>query len=186
MERGLRTRLGIGLLSVAGTAAGHYLTYLVAAPHDHRREQLLAATGHAGEAPFVVFAIAALFAACVATLVTHRHKASASFPGTVGALLVLQLFAFIGLETIERVGAGIDLAQAATEPVLWLGIAAQLVVAIVGAFVLRALRAAATSTTVRPPLPRFAELTLVALPVLVPPATAPGSAWEARGPPTSS
>lgn len=186
MARGLRTRLGIGLLSVAGTAAGHYLTYLVAAPHDHSREELLAATGHAGEAPFVVFAIAALLAACVATLVTHRDKASASLPRTVGTLLVLQLLAFVGLEAIERVGAGVDLVQAATEPVLWLGMATQLLVALAGGFIFRALRTAAAATTSRPPLPRFTEVTLVALPALVPPATAPGRTWEARGPPSSS
>ena len=186
MARGLRARLGIGLLSIAGMAAGHYLTYLVAAPHQHTRTELLQETGHAGESPFLILAISALLAACISVLAGHGARVRTRLWVTAVRLFVFQVGAFLALETGERIIAGADLGQAAIEPVLWLGILVQLLVAGAGAFILRALRSAAAVSTSRPPLPVSFELALCLGEGRTHPTNRTQAPWGARGPPHSS
>jgi hypothetical protein len=187
MSGWLRTRIGLGLLSIAGTTAGHYLSYWFVAPDSHHREDLLAATGHAGESPFVILSISALLAACIAVLGGRVPKRLTGAIPTFVRLAAMQTLAFLALETFERIIEGTPLIEAAREPVLWLGIVAQLVVAGGGTALLRLLqRAAAVGTGARPPsLPRpLASVAVDGSVVLF--SRNDGRLWEARGPPRSS
>ena len=185
MSRRIQARVGVGLLSVAGTAAGHFLTYLIAAPDSHHRAELLEATGHAGESPFVIVCAAAFLATCIAILARGRHD-NFSAPRAFGRLAFLQTSAFLGLELAERLTTHVSLAEAATELVVWLGIAVQILIALAGTFVLKALRVAASTSTRRPPVPTGS---FVLLPVEVahpPVASGHHRLVGARAPPASS
>ena len=152
MSRRIQARVGIGLLSVAGTAAGHFLTYLIAAPDSHHREELLEATGHAGESPFLIVCAAAFLATCIAILARGRSD-NFSMHRAFGRLAFMQTSAFLGLEVVERLTTHVSLREAAVEPVVWMGIAVQILIALAGVFVLKTLRVAATTSSLRPPLP---------------------------------
>lgn len=178
--------MGIGLLSIAGMAAGHYLTYLLAAPHQHSRAELLRDTGHVGESPFLILGVSALLAACISVLVGHREQIRTRLLATVVRLSVLQVAAFMALELVERVRVGADIGQAALDPLVWLGVVVQLFVAVAGAFILRALRSAAVDGASRPPLPVSFEVALCVGDGGVRPTSGIRRSWEARGPPLSS
>ena len=181
----LRARIGLGLLSVAGTCAGHFLSYWVAAPDPHHRAELLEATGHAGESPFLVIAVAALLATCIAALSGRASQRAPRFWVALGGLVALQTTAFVGLEMVERIGAHAPLLESVQEPVFVLGLVAQVVVALLGALIIRTLHVAASSVAVHPPTRSFVV-------ALVPadghriPSSHPYRPGDPRGPPFSS
>ena len=158
MSPGLRARFGIGLLSVAGTSAGHFLSYLAAAPDSHHRDELLAATGHGGESPFLVVAVAAFLATCIALLAGRAPARAPSVLRSFGRLIVLQTTAFVAIELVERIGVGASLIEAAQQPVFLLGLIAQAFIALIGALILRGLHTVATTVAVRPPVPGVVTL----------------------------
>jgi len=182
MSRRLGSRIGLGLLSVAGTSAAHFLSYFIAAPDSHHRNELLESTGHAGESPFLTVAIAAVMATCIAVLAGRSRERSPRFLPAFATLVVLQTLGFVGLEVTERVLVDASLIEAAHEPIFVLGLGAQLVVAALGALILRTLHVAASATTARPPLP--ALVACLAIPYATHlPSIAVLRRWDARGPP---
>ena len=185
MSPGSRARIGLGLLSVAGTCAGHYLSYLVAAPDPHHRAELLEATGHAGESPFLVVAIAALLATCIAALSGRARDRAPRFLSVLGSLVLMQIFAFVGIEVVERVTVHASLTDSLVEPVFVLGLVAQVVVAILGALIVRGLHVAASTVTVHPPTRSFVTTVLFPRSDSVP-SLGIHRLWPARGPPLSS
>jgi hypothetical protein len=187
MSGWLRTRIGLGLLSIAGMTAGHYLSYWFVAPDSHHRDELLEATGHAGESPFVVLSIAALLATCIAVFGGRTPKRPARMLSTVLRLAAMQTVAFLVVEAIERASQGTPLLEAAREPVVWLGILAQLAVAGAGAALLRLLQRAASVGISSPPPSLARPLVSIALDTTVVLFSKNASRpWEARGPPLSS
>lgn len=184
MSRGLRARIGLGLLSVAGMSAGHLLSYWIAAPDDHHRGELLEATGHAGESPFLIIAIAALLATCISVLAGRPRERAPRFVPSFATLVLLQMAAFVGLETIERVTVGASLIDAALQPVFLLGLGTQIVIAALGALVIRTLHVAATTVAMRPVPSVVSYLHFdIAYPAVPSGVSTP---WDARGPPHSS
>ncbi len=186
MARGLQTRIALGLLSVAGMSAGHFLSYVIASPDAHHRADLLEATGHGGESPFLVVAIAAVVAACIAALVGRPREKAPRLVRSFALLTALQITAFTGLEVTERIGAHVSIAESIQEPVFLLGLGLQVLVAAVAAFILRALHVAATTASPAPP-PLPGVIGTIALPAATAtPAIDVLRPWDARGPPTSS
>lgn len=178
-------RIGLGLLSLAGMSAGHFASYLIAAPDPHHRAELLESTGHAGESPFLVIAIAALIATCIAALLGRTRDRAPGFVRAAGALLALQSTAFVGLETIERLTVQTPLLESMQEPVFLIGLGVQLMVALLGALILRSLHTAATTISARPPAPSFVAVLALAGNEDVP-ARSVATSWDARAPPASS
>ena len=185
MSRRLRARIGLGLLSVAGTSAGHYLAYWLAAPDSHHREELLEATGHAGESPFVVVAVAALLATCIAALAGRSSGKAPRYGVSVVTLAVLQTVAFVGIEVAERVAAHTPLLESVREPVFLLGLVTQLIVALIGGLLLKSLHAASITVASVPPRPGY-FFSLVPAPIQNVVARDVYRVGDARGPPVSS
>jgi hypothetical protein len=130
----------LGGLAAGGVAAAHLLAFLAVAPHPLRREQLLEATGH-GAWPLVVsLAMGALVLGLAGFFAGRRSGRGRSFPiRTVGRLILLQSIGFLMLESIERlaVGKGPEaLTELPFEPVIAIGLVAQVVVALAGAMLL--------------------------------------------------
>lgn len=143
--RGTTSRSGakrawLGGLACAGVAAAHWVAYLIAPPDAHSHAEGMAATGHALWPYFVALAAGA-FVAGLSGFVADRVGAS---PGASGAslwrhaaarLVPVQVLAFVLLELVERAlfadpgHAGALLA----EPVLWVGVAVQVLCALAGA-----------------------------------------------------
>ncbi len=162
---------------LAGLAAGgvlvtHWLSYLLAAPDSHQREALLAETGH-GLWPYAaalavggVVAALAGFAARPAAMEARSHSLGA----TALRLVALQVPAWVLLEAAERTASSGQLGGVLHEgPVLLIGLAVQLLVAVLGALVLRALSRVleflrelrdrpSWATAERPPRPPLAVL----------------------------
>ena len=185
MSRRLRARVGLGLLSVAGTSAGHYLSYWIAAPDSHHRDELLEATGHAGESPFLIVGAAALLATLIAVLAGRASKKAPRYGSILMRLAALQTMAFIGLEATERLAVGSSLLESVREPVFILGLGAQLIVAVLGALLLKSLHAIADVTSSVPPARSF----LVALVPVPNDRVVTRHVYrlgDARGPPLSS
>jgi hypothetical protein len=134
------TRFWLGGLAAGGVAAAHLLAFLAVAPHPLRREQLLEATGH-GAWPLVVsLAMGALVLGLAGFFAGRRSGRGRSFPiRTAGRLILLQSIGFLMLESIERlaVGKGPEaLTELPFEPVIAIGLVAQVVVALAGAMLL--------------------------------------------------
>jgi len=170
---------------VAGTSAAHFLSYFIAAPDPHHRDQLLEATGHAGESPFLTVAIAAVIATCIAVLAGRSRERAPRFLPAFGVLVLVQTMSFVALELSERALVHASLTEAVQEPVFLLGLGAQAVVAAVGALLIRTLHVAASTVAARPPLP--ALLAFLGVPIVTEVrCTTVVRLWDARGPPHSS
>ena len=123
-------RTAVLLAAPAGVLAGHGLGYLGGDPHavDH---------AYLGGAVAVVgpLAVAALLWAAV---VGSRSGRAPVRPLPVGPLLAAQWILFAGQEMTEHALAGHGPAEALRSPAVWLGGAAQAVVALALALLLRA------------------------------------------------
>jgi hypothetical protein len=137
----LRTRLWLGGLATAGVVVAHVLAFWLAAPNPVRREHLLEATGH-GAWPIVVALTLGALVACMAGFAAGRLREERRAPpavlvrGIVTRLVILQVAGFVLLEAIERLAIGHDLTELLSEPVMAIGLVAQIVVALAGAIVL--------------------------------------------------
>lgn len=139
-------RAWLGGLACAGVAAAHWIAYLLAPPradahaHGHTHGEALAATGH-DLWPYLVAVAAGAFVAALSGFVSDRVGESRGASGAslwrhaAARLVPVQVLAFAGLELLERVlfadsgHAGSLLGQ----PVLWVGIALQVLCALGGA-----------------------------------------------------
>jgi hypothetical protein len=136
------TRFWLGGLAAGGVAAAHLLAFLVVAPDPLRREQLLEATGH-GIWPLVVsLAMGAMVVGLAGFVASSRPRQGQlrAFPvRTAGRLILLQTFGFLALESLERLAMGKGpgaLTELPFEPVVVIGLAAQVIVALAGAMLL--------------------------------------------------
>jgi hypothetical protein len=186
-----RRRLATLAVAVGGVLVGHWLTYLVVAPVAGSRAAILHQTGHSylGLANDIalVAALAALASMFIAQLTTPEP--SRRFLGVTGRVVRFQVCAFIAMEVLERVTAGSPLSELIRTGVLPIGIAAQVAIGILAAFVVRSLlraahRVAAALGHAAPHPRRDPSRRLLPQPVFVP--VYPHlSAAGVRGPPSS-
>ena len=135
-------------LAMAGLVLGHVLAYLIAVPDPHHRAFVLQRTGHEylptmAEAALVL-ALAGMAAVVIRAFAPGPWGGSERFPRLAGRLGLVQVLAFGGLEVVERIVAGAPLGDLASDHILVIGMAVQVVVALAGAALLRWL--ARTST----------------------------------------
>jgi hypothetical protein len=182
-------KLVLGGFAALGVVVAHHLAYVIAAPDLHHRRELLDHTGHDAWPYVLAITLGAYVAAltgAIAGAVQVRGGGLGYRMGTAfSRLLLLQAGGYAGLEALERIFSG-DVVTLPMESVLWIGLAFQVVTALIGALILGALVKAVTwlARRLRRPrsprlLPPKPALTLV---VRVPaPATGSGSL---RGPPS--
>ena len=160
---------------LAGLAAGgvvltHWLSYFLAAPDSHQREALLSETGHRLWPYIAALALGTLVAALGGFVARPAalEARSRALGATTLRLAALQVPAWVLLEVAERTAASGGLGGVLHEaPVLLIGVGVQLVVATLGALLLRGLSRAvdvlrelrhrpAWTTAYRPPRPPLA------------------------------
>ena len=134
-----RHRLATLGIAVGGVLTGHWLTYLVVSPGEHARTTLLRVTGHAylGFANDLVLILAL---SAFAALFVGQLSVATGTARTVeitGRVAAFQVSAFVLLEVLERVTAGAPLGELIRTGVLPIGIATQVVVALVAAASIR-------------------------------------------------
>ena len=123
---------------IAGILGAHALGYFAVLPDGAHRHELLLRTGHGYWPHALALGLAALLIASLVAL-------GAGFSGAVrprrtdaAALALIQVGGYVSLEAVERIGAGPG-ATRLIVPLLAVGIALQVVVAMFGAWVLRLL-----------------------------------------------
>ncbi len=137
----LARRLGplpVMVLGVAagGVALGHAVAYALVARDAAHRANLLAETGHAlwHGAAWVV-AAAAVGAASTHLVRQFRRgrtrRTAERYRGPAARLALVQSVAFVAMEVVERLDAGVSLATLLERNLLLVGLAAQVVVALV-------------------------------------------------------
>ncbi|HJR46252.1 MAG TPA: hypothetical protein VJ927_11675 [Actinomycetota bacterium] len=182
----------LALLAFAGLLGAHSLSFVLVAPHDHQRDELLRSTGHAAPDLFGPVAVAALVAAGVA-FVGFQLRAGSGNRGSLGrgrialVLWLMQTAGFVLLESAERLTSSHPLAELVAEPAFLVGLVAQGLVAVAGALLLAALhRTVEAIRRLLRPVPQLE----VAVRHLSPTSLTPRSAhrhysWSLRGPPLS-
>ena len=143
--RRVSERLWLGGLAAAGVVLSHSLSFLFVEPDPHARHRLLDATGHRYFTWVTVVAIGLLVAG-VAGGTIKRLRGGAeeaahgrSFVGSVAALVLIQVLAFIALESVERLVVDGSPVGPLTDPVMAIGCLVQIIVAVAGALLLVAL-----------------------------------------------
>jgi hypothetical protein len=180
-------------LAMAGLVLGHVLAYLIAVPDPHHRAFVLQRTGHeylpAMAEAALVLALAGMAAVVIRAFAPGPRGDSERFSRLAGRLGLVQVLAFGGLEVVERIVAGAPLRHLASDHILVIGMAVQVVVALAGAAFLRWL--ARTSTKLaetalpRLPLPRAGAVLAFASASRTPGTRALGSVGNVRAPPSS-
>jgi hypothetical protein len=134
-----RARLMYGACAAIGVLAAHWLAYRIVTPDPHLRAELLESSGHRF---FTVFSAAALglFAVAVSGALasaaarrTTDSARSASLGAVAARLMILQSAGWLALEGAERLSAAHHHGNLFHEPVFWIGLALQLVVALFSA-----------------------------------------------------
>lgn len=142
MKTQWRARASLAGLGALGIAVGHRVAYFMVTSDPHARHELLESTGHT----YWPLAGALLVAMIVGTIGVsissrlHRSRSGASTLATNALVLAgLQVSGFILMEAGERLlfASQHHVTSLLSEPVLWIGIALQVIVAVVGALVLR-------------------------------------------------
>jgi hypothetical protein len=144
----VRARLWVGAVACAGVAFSHGIAYRLVAPDAPRRAELMGATGHRYFALVVAAALVALVVGLgdfVAESIASRGRALDArklFSFAAGRLTALQAAGFVVLEALERLAGGEHHFASAllAEPATLLGIALQLVSALIAALILVGLR----------------------------------------------
>jgi hypothetical protein len=126
--------------AVAGLVLGHVLSYVIAVPDPHHRDLLLQSTGHHYLPAFGQGALMLLLAA-IATVVFRRSGRDSGgadrFAPLAARLALVQVGAFAAQEVLERSLSGAGLADLSQGRVLFVGVVAQIAVALAGATLLR-------------------------------------------------
>lgn len=186
------TSLWLVLLAFGGLLAGHVASYFVVAPDAHERARLLAVTGHGEHGVLETFALAATFAALIGIFMQRlRARRDRGFPAPsrvrLAALLwSVQTSGFVALETWERGHGPAGVFELLHEPAFLVGLAAQVLVALVATAAVLLVRATADA------LIRLAcgPVETPATPVYFvrtesrPRASVTRAAWNLRGPPS--
>lgn len=135
----------MGMVAAAafiGTAAAHWLTYMVSIRDDAERHAYLQHTGHSYWP--LVWESVALCALAIGSSLWWRIRSDRALP-TVGAMAwriaAIQLFLFTAAEVTERAVAGAFASAFLASPLFWFGVAVQIVVALGLAETLRLLLA---------------------------------------------
>lgn len=141
MALSVRTRLWLGGVAAGGAALSHVLAFMVAAPDPVRRGRLLDETGHAAWPVIVSVALAALVVALARFAVGRIHRSDRPPAGALWRLaavrlMALQTLGFVGLEAVERLASGHALSRFLAEPVVLIGVALQILVALAAAALL--------------------------------------------------
>jgi hypothetical protein len=166
---------------------------MVAVPDRHHRDLLLDQTGHA-YLPGAGRISLVLLLAAVATLVgqslaSREPLRPVSVPVLAIRLGVVQTCAFVGLEVLERLLSRAQLDSLVTDHILIAGIAAQIVIALGGAVILRWLARAskrlAETLAVSVHLPRPIAIAMPSTGRSLALALAPRSACAPRAPPAA-
>jgi hypothetical protein len=130
-------------MAVAGAVMGHWLGYLLAIPDPHLRTEILGQSGHDYWILAVEAALLFGFAAFGTVLLRHvgERVRGGHRPEDGPALLALrlalvQVSSFVAMEIAERAIVGEAFTGIFRHHILWLGIAAQVTVACLGALVL--------------------------------------------------
>jgi hypothetical protein len=179
-------------LAMAGLVLGHVLAYLIAVPDPHHRAFVLQRTGHeylpAMAEAALVLSLAGVAAVVIRAFAPGPRGGSDRFSQLAGRLGLVQIVAFGGLEVVERIVAGAPLRHLASDHILVIGMAVQVVVALAGAAFLRWL--ARTSTKLagtalpRLPLPRAGTVLASTSVTWGPRPTTFGSIGNVRAPPS--
>lgn len=181
--------------AAAGLVLGHALAYLIAIPDPHQRVFALQRTGHAYLPALdqaVLMLVVAGMAAVVVRAFAHtgdRPDRPERFGRLVRVLVVAQTCAFATQEVLERLVSGAPVGGLAHDHILVVGIAVQIVVAIVAAGILwlfaRTATRLAAVVAARTRLPRVRVV--FALPVTARRPHAPlfATAGSVRAPPSS-
>ena len=134
------TRLWLGGLAAGGVAVAHLVAFLLVAPDPFRRQRLLESTGHGAWPLIVSLAMGALVVGLAGLAARPPARPGWRARGHVlGRLLLLQMTGFLLLEVVERLGTGKGLTavgELSSEPVIIIGLAAQLVSALVAVLLL--------------------------------------------------
>jgi hypothetical protein len=136
------TRLWLGGLAAGGVVAAHLLAFLIVAPDPLLREELLETTGHGAWPMVVSVAMGAIVIGLAGFIAGPRPGRSQprAFPLHIASrLLLLQIGGFILLEGLERLAMGKGMAAVgalASEPVIVIGVVAQVITALVAALFL--------------------------------------------------
>ena len=125
-------RTAVLLAAPAGVLAGHTLGYLAADPHAVEHAYLGGAFAVVGP-----LAVAAMLWTALAGARSRSGRGPVR-PLPLGPLLAAQWILFAGQEMTEHALAGHGPAEALRSPAVWLGVAAQAVVALALALLLRA------------------------------------------------
>jgi len=178
---------------MAGLLLGHVLAYVIAVPDPHQRAFVLQRTGHeylpaAAEAALVL-ALAGMAAVVIRAFAPGAPGGSERFSRLAGRLGLVQVLAFGGLEVVERIVAGAPLRHLASDHILVVGMAVQVVVAVAGAAFLWWLARTSTklAETIALPtsLPRAGAVVALASTSWSPSPTTFGSIGNVRAPPSS-
>jgi hypothetical protein len=148
---GGRERIYLALVGFAGTLAAHSIAYWLVAPDPHHHANLLLSTGH-GYWGVVTPLTMGLAVAGIAGALISRSGAGARFGVVAARAGVLQLVAFLAMETIERASVGGSLAVI-KEPVVLVGLAVQMLIALAIAGLLLVLTRSLDSPTSSSVLP---------------------------------
>jgi len=180
-------------LAMAGLVLGHVLAYLIAVPDPHQRAFVLQRTGHeylpAMAEAALVLALAGIAAVVIRAFAPRVGTGSERFSWLASRLGLVQVAAFIGLEVVERLVAGAPLRHLASDHILVVGTAVQVVVAVAGAAFLwwlaRTSTKLAETILLRAPLPRTGAVVALAGTSWSPGPATFGSIGNVRAPPPS-
>jgi hypothetical protein len=130
-------------MAVAGAVIGHWLGYLLAIPDPHLRTEILGQGGHGYWVLAVEAALLCGFAAFGSVLLRHVgerlrgvHRPVDGPAALALRLALVQVSSFVAVEIAERAIVGQAFTGIFQHHILWLGIAAQVAVACLGALVL--------------------------------------------------
>ena len=135
-----RTPLWLGGVAISGVISAHAVAYFIAFPHGHSRTVLLQSTGHRSWGVVVALALGALVVSLARfTLQAARRslipplETRSLYVLTARRLILLQASGFVLLEALERLLLGTGPAQVLAEPVVLIGVALQILSALVAA-----------------------------------------------------
>jgi hypothetical protein len=133
-----RRRLATLGVATGGVLAGHWLTYLTISPPSHARETLLQDTGHAYLGVANDIGLLVVLAAFAAIFLERMTAADPNTRPTIRRRIVgFQVGAFLIMEVLERITAGVPLTELANHLILPTGIAFQIGVGLLASAVIR-------------------------------------------------
>ena len=190
------TYLLLGCLAFAGVGTAHALSFLLAAPDSHHRDELLSHTGHGPQWLMLTIVTGFLVAAAsiaIAVAISNRSSVATrhnSFTNALPRLIGIQVIAFLALEGTERLLAQGTVANLVHEPVFFIGLGMQVVVAVVGALLvatlLRAVRYVLARTRCGPAAERPRPFVVTFVEQHFPTTSIATSGYSLRGPPATS